>query len=65
MFIRDRMYSGLDGKLIMNTLLETQSVDLNTTEKVVILMGLRLLAKKQDENIYKKLIENLIDKISE
>jgi hypothetical protein len=49
----------------MNTLLETQSVDLNTTEKVVILMGLRLLAKKQDENIYKKLIENLIDKISE
>ena len=59
------MYSGLDGKLIMNTLLETQSVDLNTTEKVVILMGLRLLAKKQDENIYKKLIENLIDKISE
>ena len=65
MFIRDRMYSGLDGKLIMNTILETQSVDLNTTEKVVILMGLRLLAKKQDENIYKKLIENLIDKISE
>jgi len=59
------MYSGLDGKLIMNTLLETQSVDLNTTEKVVILMGLHLLAKKQDENIYKKLIENLIDKISE
>jgi hypothetical protein len=59
------MYSGLDGKLIMNTLLETQSVDLNTTEKIVILMGLRLLAKKQDENIYKKLIENLIDKISE
>jgi hypothetical protein len=59
------MYSGLDGKLIMNTILETQSVDLNTTEKVVILMGLRLLAKKQDENIYKKLIENLIDKISE
>lgn len=65
LFIRDRVYSGLYGELTMNTLLETQSINLNTTEKVVILMGLRLLAKKQDETIYKKLIENLMEKISE
>lgn len=59
------MYSGLYDKLTMNTILETKSIDLNTTEQVVILMGLRLLIQKQDETIYKKIIENLINKISE
>lgn len=49
----------------MNTLLEKTFVDLNTTEKVVILMGLRLLVAKQNDDIYKKLVENLIDKISD
>lgn len=65
MFIHDRMYSGLYDKLTMNTILETKSINLNTTEQVVILMGLRLLIQKQDEPIYKQLIENLINKISE
>ena len=48
----------------MKNILETDSIDLNIMEKTTILMGLYLLEKKQTENIYKSMINQLIDKIS-
>lgn len=64
MFICDRMCNGLDCEFIMKNILETDSIDLNIMEKTTILMGLYLLEKKQTEDIYKVMIDQLIDKIS-
>ena len=58
------MCNGLDCEFIMKNILETDSIDLNIMEKTTILMGLYLLEKKQTENIYKSMINQLIDKIS-
>lgn len=58
------MCNGLDCEFIMKNILETDSIDLNIMEKTTILMGLYLLEKKQTEDIYKSMINQLIDKIS-